>query len=43
MIKAANVGVAVDNASDDLKKCADVITKSNDLDGVACYLESLIK
>lgn len=43
MIKVANVGVAVDNASDDLKKCADVITKSNDFDGVACYLETLIK
>ncbi len=43
MIKIANVGVAVENASDDLKKCADVITKSNDLDGVACYLETLIK
>ena len=43
MIKAANIGVAVDNATDDLKKYADVIAKSNDLDGVACYLETLIK
>ncbi len=42
MIKTAGVGVAVENATADLKKYANIITDSNDLDGVAHYLETLI-
>lgn len=43
MIKMAGIGVAVDNATDDLKKYANIITDSNDEDGVANYLEKLLK
>ena len=41
MIKVARVGVAVENATDELKKEANYITDSNDDDGVAKYLEKL--
>lgn len=40
MIKAAGIGVAMSNACGELKNCADVITKSNDEDGVAWFLEN---
>lgn len=43
MIKMAGIGVAVANATDDLKKYANIITDSNDEDGVANYLEKLLK
>ena len=39
MIRAADVGVAVENACDDLKKLADVIIESNNNDGVAKYID----
>ena len=39
MIRAADVGVAVENACDDLKKLADVIIDSNNNDGVAKYID----
>ena len=42
MIEVAGVGVSVANATSDLKKSADLIIKSNDEDGVAIYLESLL-
>ena len=42
MIRVAGVGVSVANATSDLKKSADLIIKSNDEDGVAIYLESLL-
>lgn len=38
MIDIAGIGVAVENSTDQLKKHADYITKSNDEDGVADYL-----
>ena len=41
MIQVARVGVAVENATDELKKDANYITDSNDDDGVAKYLEKL--
>lgn len=41
MIQVARVGVAVENAIDELKKEANYITDSNDDDGVAKYLEKL--
>ena len=41
MIQVARVGVAVENATDELKKKANYITDSNDDDGVAKYLEKL--
>lgn len=41
MIQVARVGVAVENATDELKKEANYITDSNDDDGVAKYLEKL--
>lgn len=41
MVQVARVGVAVENATDELKKEANYITDSNDDDGVAKYLEKL--
>ncbi len=41
MIQVARVGVAVENATDELKKESNYITDSNDDDGVAKYLEKL--
>lgn len=41
MIQVARVGVAVENATDELKKVANYITDSNDDDGVAKFLEKL--
>ena len=42
MFEAAGLSVAVDNASDDIKNKVDHITLSNDEDGVAIFLESLL-
>lgn len=42
MIDIAGIGVAVENATDQLKEHADFITKSNDEDGVADYLIKFI-
>jgi len=41
MVKNCGVGVAVSNAIADVRKVADFITKSNDKDGVAIFLENL--
>ena len=43
MFEVAGLSVAVANASDDIKNKADHITLSNDEDGVAIFLEELIK
>ena len=43
MFEVAGVSVAVANASDDIKSKVDHITLSNDEDGVAIFLETLIK
>ena len=43
MFEVAGLSVAVANASDDIKSKADYITLSNDEDGVAVFLETLIK
>lgn len=42
MIKAAGVGVAVQNAHDNVKEAADCITKTNDEDGVAEVINKVI-
>lgn len=42
MIKYAGLGIAVDNAVDELKSIADYITDTNDCDGVAKALEKFI-
>lgn len=39
MLEMAGVGVAMGNATDELKRVADVIARSNDEDGIAVYLE----
>lgn len=39
MIRAADIGAAVSNAADELKRAADIIIDSNDNDGVAMYIE----
>lgn len=39
MIDFAQVGVAMDNGNSELKSIADVITESNESDGVALYLQ----
>lgn len=35
MLQAAGMGIAMDNASEEIKQCANYITASNDADGVA--------
>jgi len=42
-LKAAGVGVAMGNASDDVKSSADVVARSSDEDGVARVLEALLE
>ncbi len=42
LIKAAGLGVAVDNASPDLKAAADALTKSNAEDGVAYAIQEYL-
>lgn len=42
MIKMAGVGIAVANATPDLKRAADKIIKSNDEDGIYYFLKQLI-
>lgn len=43
MFKVAGLSVAVSNASDDIKSKVNYVTLSNDEDGVAVFLETLIK
>lgn len=43
MLKLCGVGVAMDNAVQEVKDIADDITLSNEEDGVAAYLEKWIK
>ena len=42
MIQLAGLGIAMGNAQDSVKACADVITLSNEEDGVAVALEKAI-
>lgn len=42
MIRMAGTGVAMDNAQPAVKEAADAITRSNDSDGVAKYIESYV-
>lgn len=42
MIKYAGLGVAMENATEDVKKAADYITLSNDNDGIAHVVEKFI-
>lgn len=42
MIKMAGVGVAMGNASEYVKKIADFVTKSNDEDGIAHFVNEFI-
>jgi len=42
MLKLCGTAVAVENAIDEVKAVADYITESNDMDGVAKYMEKLI-
>ena len=43
MFEVVNYSVAMGNANDEIKKYAAEVTKSNEEDGVACFLEKLIK
>ena len=43
MIKMAGLGVAMGNATEDVKKVADFITTTNDEDGVAKVLENILE
>lgn len=43
MLKAAGVGVAMGNASEAVKAAADMVTESNNDDGIAVALEKLLK
>ena len=39
MIEWAGLGIAMENASETVKECADEVTASNDEDGVALVIE----
>ena len=41
MIKAAGIGVAMENALDTVKEAADTITLNNDEDGVAAAIRKI--
>ncbi|MDF2607643.1 MAG: Cof-type family hydrolase [Bacillales bacterium] len=43
MIKFAGIGVAMGNAIPELKSCADIITKTNNEDGIANALEEIFE
>lgn len=43
MFEVAGKSVAMENAENDIKKMADIITASNNADGVAIFLENLLK
>lgn len=43
MLKISGIGVAMGNAIDDVKKISDVIIAGNDEDGIAEYLDCLIR
>ena len=43
MIETAGIGVAMENAADEVKSAADSITLSNNDDGVAVFLEEFFK
>jgi len=42
MVRRARIGVAMDNAVDEVKAIADWITPTSDEDGVACVIERLL-
>ena len=42
MIRAAGFGVAMGNATEDVKEAADYVTRTNEEDGVAYALEKLV-
>lgn len=42
MIEFAGLGVAMGNATEDIKAIADFVTKSNDQDGIAHLIERFI-
>ncbi len=42
MVKAAGIGVAMANGTDELKSVADYVTLSNEEDGCACAIEQLL-
>ena len=42
MLKSCGVGVAMYNATQDIKDCADFVCKSNEDDGVAIWIEENI-
>ena len=41
MLKHAGVGVAMGNASEEVKACADMVTESVDNDGIAKILNAM--
>ena len=43
MIKMCGTGVAMGNAYDEIKEIANFVTKNNDEDGVAYFLEQYLK
>jgi hydroxymethylpyrimidine pyrophosphatase-like HAD family hydrolase len=43
MIRCAGMGVAMENGEQALKDAADVVTLSNEEDGVACVVRELLR
>ena len=43
MIKEAGIGVAMGNAMDSVKKVADVVTSSNDENGIGQVIDDLLE
>ena len=42
MLRAAGLGVAMENASEEVQSCADEVTQTNDEDGVAQMIERVL-
>ena len=42
MLRAAGLGVAMGNASEEVQSCADEVTQTNDEDGVAQMIERVL-
>lgn len=43
MLKIAGIGVAMGNALDEVKKIADIVIGTNDNEGIAIYLDSILR
>ena len=43
MLKQVKIGVAMENAMDEVKKVSDLVTKSNDENGIGIVIDALLE